>query len=301
MLGFFTIAVASLVVGAQPGRGGRHRRLHRQGAGLAPGPALVVLGFAVGCVGVFNAAWFSPGDRNATLSTTASLFGATDLNTLARPTSTGSASCCSSSRSWWPLRRRTCATASWRTPRSCSAWSRPCSRSSSCTTSPRSAAKQGFDGATGAWDNLGTGAWMTCAALSLFAGAGYLVRQGPPGRGQGRPRRFRHPRQRLGRSARPGGRRDHARRDRRRAVLPADGDPVLADGARLRDRHLRAARHRPQRRRRLGRSARPRFHRVLRHRLLHHGLLHRPAAGEAAGLAVCSARWRASRSPSRSV
>ena len=36
-------------------------------------------------------------------------------------------------------------------------------------------AEQGFGGATGAWDNLGTGSWMTSAALSLFAGAGYLV------------------------------------------------------------------------------------------------------------------------------
>ena len=186
-------------LGAQPGRGGRHRRLHRQGAGLAPGHARwSVLGVVVGCVGVFNAAWFSPGDRNATLSTTASMFGATSLNGLSRSLPRlARASCCSSSRSC------VAAAASYlrhqragRTPRSCSASSRPCSRWWSCTTSPRLGAKQGFDGANGAWDNLGTGAWMTCAALSLFAGAGYLVVKDLPRRGQGRPTWFRHPRQR---------------------------------------------------------------------------------------------------------
>ena len=42
------------------------------------------MGLVVGLVGVFNAAWFSPGDRNATLSTTASMFGPTGLNGFAQ-------------------------------------------------------------------------------------------------------------------------------------------------------------------------------------------------------------------------
>ena len=37
------------------------------------------------------------------------------------------------------------------------------------------AADQGFDGASGGFANLGTGGWMTCGALTLLAGAGYLV------------------------------------------------------------------------------------------------------------------------------
>ncbi|RLV50086.1 branched-chain amino acid ABC transporter permease [Nocardioides mangrovicus] len=37
------------------------------------------------------------------------------------------------------------------------------------------AAQSKFDGATGAWDNLGTGGWMLCGALTVLAGAGYLV------------------------------------------------------------------------------------------------------------------------------
>ena len=77
------------------------------------------------------------------------------------------------------------------------------------------------------------------------------------------------------------------------AVLPADGHGVLAEGAGLRDRHLRAAGHRPQRRRRLGRSARPRVHRLLRDRVLHHGLPHRRAAASSRRTGCTSPRcWR---------
>ncbi|WP_051276933.1 branched-chain amino acid ABC transporter permease [Marmoricola sp. URHB0036] len=175
MLGFFTIAVASLVSARSQAAEADTDGFIDRVLGWRPGLALVVLGFAVGLVGVFNAAWFSPGDRNATLSTTASMFGATNLNGFAQTyldwlgfvlffvtlVVAGVASY---------LRHRLLAYAAIVLGLVSTLLTLVVVHDFSAL-----GGKQGFDGAQGAWDNLGTGAWMTCAALSLFAGAGYLV------------------------------------------------------------------------------------------------------------------------------
>jgi ABC-type branched-subunit amino acid transport system permease subunit len=175
MLGFFTIAVASLVSARSQAEEADTDSFIDKVLGWRPGLALVVLGFAVGCVGVFNAAWFSPGDRNATLSTTASMFGATNLNTFAQ-----------TYLDWlgfvlFFVTLVVAAVASYLRHKVLGYAAIVLGLVSTVLTLvvvhdfSALGGKQGFDGAAGAWDNLGTGAWMTCAALSLFAGAGFLV------------------------------------------------------------------------------------------------------------------------------
>jgi ABC-type branched-subunit amino acid transport system permease subunit len=46
------------------------------------------------------------------------------------------------------------------------------------------AAKQGFDGATTAWQNLGVGAWLMCGVFSMLTGAGAMVARGITGHAQ---------------------------------------------------------------------------------------------------------------------
>jgi ABC-type branched-subunit amino acid transport system permease subunit len=175
MLGFFTIAVASLVSARSQAAEADTDGFIDRVLGWRPGLALVVLGFAVGLVGVFNAAWFSPGDRNATLSTTASMFGATNLNGFAQ-----------TYLDWlgfvlFFVTLVVAGVASYLRHRLLAYAAIVLGLVSTLLTLvvvhdfSELGGKQGFDGAQGAWDNLGTGAWMTCAALSLFAGAGYLV------------------------------------------------------------------------------------------------------------------------------
>jgi len=175
MLGFFTIGVASLVSARSKAAEADTDGFIDKVLGWRPGLALVVLGVVVGLVGVFNAAWFSPGDRNATLSTTASMFGPTGLNAFSQ-----------AYLDWLGfllffvtlvvagvgayLRHRLLGYAAILLGLASTVITLFVMHDFS-----KLAAGQGFDGASGAWDNLGTGGWMTSAALSLFAGAGYLV------------------------------------------------------------------------------------------------------------------------------
>ncbi len=175
MLGFFTIAVAALVSARSQKDVADTDGFVDKVLAWRPGAALVGMGLVVGLVGVFNAAWFSPGDRNATLSTTASMFGPTGLNGFAQ-----------AYLDWlgyvlFFVTLAVAAAASYLRHRLLGLVTVLLGLASTVITLKvvydfsKLGAEQGFGGATGAWDNLGTGSWMTSAALSLFAGAGYLV------------------------------------------------------------------------------------------------------------------------------
>ena len=96
-----------------------------------------------------------------------------------------------------------------------------------------------------------------------------------------------------------------------RVLLPSRPDRLvhvagvrLGERPVLPDRHLRAARDRPERRGRPGRPARPRLRRVLRHRRVHDGGARRPSAAGTSGRSlpvgiVVAARCRASSSAPR--
>jgi ABC-type branched-subunit amino acid transport system permease subunit len=175
MLGFFTIAVASVVSARSQKEVADTDGFIDKILAWRPGMALVGLGVVVGLVGVFNATWFSPGDRNAHLSLTSTMFNGTGLGGLS-----------AAYLSWlgYVLFFGTlvvAAAASYLRHRVLAYVAILLGLVSTLITLivvhdfTALAAKSKFDGAQGAWDNLGTGAWLTMAALSLFAGGGFLV------------------------------------------------------------------------------------------------------------------------------
>jgi ABC-type branched-subunit amino acid transport system permease subunit len=175
MLGFFTIAVSAVVSARSQSDVADTDGFVDKVLAWRPGAALVGIGLVVGLVGVLNAAWFSPGDRNATLSTTATMFHGTGLSAFSM-----------AYLDWlgfvlFFVTLVVSAAASFLRHRLLGFASVVLGVASTLITLvvvydfSDLAAGQGFGGAQGAWDNLGTGSWMTCAALSLFAGAGYLV------------------------------------------------------------------------------------------------------------------------------
>jgi ABC-type branched-subunit amino acid transport system permease subunit len=175
MLGFFTIAVASFVSARTEAEVADPDGFLNQVMTWRPGMALVVLGLVVGLVGVLNAAWFSPGDRNADLSTTSSMFHGTGLGAFS-----------AAYLGWLGYllffgTLLVAVAASYLRHLVLGYVAIVLGVASTVITLwvvhdfSGLAATQHFDGAAGAWDNLGTGAWMTAAGLTLFAGAGYLV------------------------------------------------------------------------------------------------------------------------------
>jgi ABC-type branched-subunit amino acid transport system permease subunit len=175
MLGFFTIAVAAVVSARSQSEVADTDGFVDKVLAWRPGMALVGMGVVVGLVGVLNAAWFSPGDRNATLATTSSMFQGEGLDAFS-----------SAYLGWlgyvlFVVTLGVAAAASYLRHRVLGFVAIALGLASTVITLvvvynfSKLGGKSNFDGANGAWDNLGTGAWMTCAALSLFAGAGYLV------------------------------------------------------------------------------------------------------------------------------
>ena len=175
MLGFFTIAVAALVSARSQSAVADTDGFIDKVMAWRPGMPLVALGGLVGLVGVFYATWFSPGNRDAGLSTTSSMFQGTGLDAFA-----------AAYLGWlgYVLFLGTLAVAgaaSYLRSRLLGYLSILLGVVSTLLTLlvvhdfSGLAAKQGFDGARGAWDNLGSGAWMTSGGLTLLAGAGLLV------------------------------------------------------------------------------------------------------------------------------
>jgi len=175
MLGFFTISVAALVSARSASEVANTEGFVDTVMTWRPGMPLVVLGGVIGVVGVFIATWFSPTDRNATLATTSQMFQGENLGAF------------SAAYLGWLgyllffVTLAAVATASYLRHRVLGYVSVALGVVSMLITLwvvhdfSGLAASQGFNGAKGAWDNLGSGSWMTSAALSLLAGAGYLV------------------------------------------------------------------------------------------------------------------------------
>jgi ABC-type branched-subunit amino acid transport system permease subunit len=175
MLGFFTISVAALVSARSASEVADTEGFVDTVMTWRPGMPLVALGAIVGMVGVLFATWFSPTDRNATLATTSTMFQGEGLGAF------------SAAYLGWLgyvlffVTLLVAAAASYLRNRQLAYVSIVLGVGSVLLTLlvvydfSGLAASQGFGGAKGPWDNLGSGAWMTCAGLTLLAGAGYLV------------------------------------------------------------------------------------------------------------------------------
>lgn len=175
MLGFFTIAVAALVSARSQAEVADTDGFIDRVLAWRPGLALVALALVVGLVGVFNATWFSPRNRNTGLAETGSLFSGEPISGLT-----------SAYLGWLAFvlffaTLAVAAAASYLRHRVLAFVAIALGVLSAVISLVSAhdyggvAAKAGFDGAQGGWDNLGTGVWMTSAAFTLCAGAGYLV------------------------------------------------------------------------------------------------------------------------------
>ncbi len=140
-----------------------------------PGMPLAAVGILLGIVAFVVATWFSPQDRNTTLVDTAALFRGTGLAPLAM-----------AYLSWlgyvlFVVTAALAVLACLRRDRIL-AWavavlglvSAILTLVTLYDTTKLAAGKQ-FDGATGAWQNLGTGGWLAAAAFTVLAGAGYVI------------------------------------------------------------------------------------------------------------------------------
>ena len=175
MLGFFTIAAAALVAARSRSEVADTDDFVDRAMAWRPGMPLVVLGAVVGLVGVLVATWFSPGNKNATLSGTATLFSGEPVSGLT-----------SAYLGWFGyvlllVTLVVAGAASFLRQKALGYAAVVLGVVGTVLTLlvmhnfSGVAADQGFDGASGGFANLGTGGWMTCGALTLLAGAGYLV------------------------------------------------------------------------------------------------------------------------------
>jgi ABC-type branched-subunit amino acid transport system permease subunit len=144
-----------------------------------PGLALTVLGAVVGLLGFTAATWFSPGNYNATLTDTRTLFLGTGLAGIAVQY-----------LAWlsWALLAVTVlaglAVSYLRIRRL--GWLVAALGAIAVLLTLLTlyditdlAAGQGVDGATGPWQDLGVGGWMACAAFFLIAAGGFIAATAP--------------------------------------------------------------------------------------------------------------------------
>lgn len=175
LLGFLTIAVAAFVSARSERQEADRQAFVDTVMGWRPGLPLVVIALVLGLVGLFSAAWFSPADRNAGLAGTATLFSGEPVSALT-----------TAYLGWLAYvllfgTLAVAAAASYLRRRVLGYVAIGLGLVSTLLTlyvvhdfgSVAGSAK--FDSIPGAWDNLGTGSWIVCAAFSLLAGAGYLV------------------------------------------------------------------------------------------------------------------------------
>jgi len=148
--------------------------------GWRPGMPLAIVGLVVGILGFGPATWFSPNTRNATIADTRELFRGTELAPLSVQylawlgilllvlnVLLAGAACYLKNRAM-----------GW-----AAAALGAVSLILTLITMYNISALGGslnVDGATGPWQNLGTGGWMACAAFFLLAGAGVIAATAKP-------------------------------------------------------------------------------------------------------------------------
>jgi ABC-type branched-subunit amino acid transport system permease subunit len=179
IIGYLVILAAALTAAMSQSEIATGRAAINRVVSWRPGLALTLLGAVIGLLAFTFATWFSPGNYNATLTDTHSLFEGTGLAGIAFQY-----------LSWlgWTLLAASVVlslVASLRRIRVL-AWVVAAIGAVAVLLTLISiydisdlGAQQQVDGATGPWQNLGVGGWMACAAFFLIAAAGFIAATAP--------------------------------------------------------------------------------------------------------------------------
>lgn len=179
VLGYLVIVVAAVFVALSKAQVAQGRVAVNRVLGWRPGFPLAVLGLLLGLLALGTATWFSPQNFNATLSDTHTLF----LNTALAPLAV-------QFLIWlaWLLLVLSAVLAGVSTyyRMRIVGWTAAAVGVVSVLITLISvydftelAGSKSIDNATGAWQNLGAGPWMACAAFFLLGAAGYVAATAP--------------------------------------------------------------------------------------------------------------------------
>ena len=175
VVGYLVMAGAALIVAVSEAQVAESRALVNRILGWRPGLLLVAFGLLLGLLAFVNARWFSPQNRNATLADTHRLFQGTGLAPVA-----------AQYLSWlgWALLGVTViagGAATYLRSRWLGWVTAVIGMVAVVLTvltiydMSKLGAKVHFDGATGPWQNLGTGGWLASIAFFLVASGGFVA------------------------------------------------------------------------------------------------------------------------------
>lgn len=175
LLGYLTVAAACAACALAQEDTANTRAFINRVFGWRPGMPLVVVGVLLGLAALSVATWFSPSNRDATLTDTAGIFNGAGLAPLAQ-----------AYLAWlayvlFVVAAVPAALAAYRRDVRLG-WAAGAMGIIGCVLTlfslyslSKLAGSKGFDGSSGPWQDLGTGGWLAAAAFLLLAGAGYIV------------------------------------------------------------------------------------------------------------------------------
>ena len=175
ILGYLVIAVAMLISATTAAQQVESKALVGRMFAFRPGLPLVVIGAILTVLAFLEARWFSPGDKNTTLSATHSLFAGSGLSSLEYDY-----------LGWlgWLLLAVTVVisgAAVWVRSRPLSWVAAVVGLLATLITLitmyeiSKIGAQHKLDAATGPWQNLGAGGWMACGGFFLLGAAGFIA------------------------------------------------------------------------------------------------------------------------------
>jgi ABC-type branched-subunit amino acid transport system permease subunit len=179
IIGYIVITGAMLASATTKAEQAQSKEFVGKVLGYRPGLPLVILGAIVTVLAFVDATWFSPGDKDTTLSATHSLFEGSGLTSIASQylawlgwVLLAAGVACAGAATW--LRNRTLAWVA-------AAVGVVASILTLVTLYDISklAAQDKVDAATGPWQNLGSGGWMACGGLFLIGAAGFVAATAP--------------------------------------------------------------------------------------------------------------------------
>jgi ABC-type branched-subunit amino acid transport system permease subunit len=175
IVGYLVIAAAGLSAAVSTEQVSQTKQFLTGIVGWRPGLALVIVGVVLGVISMAFLGWFSPGDKNAGLSGTHTLFSTSSVSSWVKDYLTW--------LGWTLLIVATVLAGAGAYLRSkAAAWAGTLVGAVGCLLTvvmlykiSKFAASIKFDGATGPWQNLGVGGWVAGLGLFLIGSGGFVA------------------------------------------------------------------------------------------------------------------------------